>query len=232
MDKVIEIKSFTKKYGDLSALDDISIKIRPGKITGLMGPNASGKTTFLKAIAGFIRPDSGEILFDDKKANLIDKNKIAYLPDEEFIYENQSIKEIKDVYVDFFADFDREMFDKILDYFHLASKTKIKSLSKGDYKKMGLALNLSRDADIFLFDEPLDGVDPISTAKVIDLIIDKIEKGKTFIISTHQIATIENLFDDVIFLSNGAIHDSGNANSIRNDNSMDLADYYDEIYLG
>ena len=97
---------------------------------------------------------------------------------------------------------------------------------------MGLALNLSRDTDIFLFDEPLDGVDPISTAKVMDLIIDKIEKGKTFIISTHQIATIENLFDDVIFFSNGAIHVSGNANSIRNDNSMDLADYYDEIYLG
>ena len=232
MAKAIEVKNFTKKYKDVIALDDVTMNINLGKITGVMGPNASGKTTLLKALAGFIRPDNGEILFAGEKINNFDKNKLAYLPDEKFLFDYQSIKEAGLMYKDFFADFDDDLFEKTLEYFHLNPQAKIAGLSKGDYKKLGLCLNLARNTDLYIFDEPLDGLDPISTAKIIDLIIDKMNDEKTFIISTHQIANIENLFDEAIFLSRGSIHDFGDARNIRELHDMDLADYYDEIYLG
>ena len=232
MDKAIEIKNFTKKYDQVNALDDISLNIDLGKISGVLGPNGSGKTTLLKALAGLIRQDMGDIILDGQKISNIDKNKIAYLPDEKFLYANQSIKESSHMYGDFYDGFDRDFFDKILEYFYLNPKSNIKSLSKGDYKKLGLCLNLSRNADIYIFDEPLDGIDPISAAKIIDLIIEKAEDEKTFLISTHQIAQMENLFDQVIFLAEGRIHDFGSAREIRNQNQMDISDYYDEIYLG
>ena len=232
MDKAIEIKNFTKKYEDLIAIDDITLSINLGNITGILGPNGSGKTTLLKALAGLIHPDNGEINLNEQKIANIDKNKIAYLPDEKFLYPNQSVKESRDMYADFYEEFDKELFDKILEFFYLNKKSKISSLSKGDYKKLGLCLNLARNAEIYIFDEPLDGLDPISAAKIIDLIIDKLENEKTFVISTHQIALTENLFDEVIFLSNGKVHDFGKAREIREQNQMDINDYYDEIYLG
>lgn len=232
MAKAIEVRNFTKKYKDILALDDVTINMSLGKITGVLGPNGSGKTTLLKALAGFIRPDSGEIIFAGEKMNKLDKNKLAYLPDEKFLFVYQSIKEAGLMYKDFFIDFDYELFEKTLEYFHLNPQAKISGLSKGDYKKLGLCLNLARNTDIYIFDEPLDGLDPISTAKIIDLIIDKMSAERTFIISTHQIETIENLFDEVIFLSRGSVHDFAPARDIRDHHDMDLADYYDEIYLG
>ena len=232
MDKKIEVKNFTKKYKGAIALDDVSIDISLGKITGILGPNGSGKTTLLKALAGFIRPDKGDIILGDDKINKVDKKNIAYLPDESFLFNYQNIKEIGNFYKDFFIDFDKESFDKLIAYFHLNEKSKVENLSKGDYKKLALCLNLARNTDIYIFDEPMDGLDSISIAKIMDLIIDKMDDKKTFIISTHQIATIENLFDDVVFLNHGKIHDLGRAGTIRDEHGMDLYDYYDQIYLG
>ena len=113
MAKAIEVKNFTKKYKDVIALDDVTMNINLGKITGVMGPNASGKTTLLKALAGFIRPDNGEILFAGEKINNFDKNKLAYLPDEKFLSDYQSIKEAGLMYKDFFADFDDDLFENV-----------------------------------------------------------------------------------------------------------------------
>lgn len=228
----IEIKNITKTYKDIHALDDISIDLDLGKITGVLGPNGSGKTSLLKALAGLIRLDSGYIEIDGKKIKAIDKNKIAYLADEKFLFDYQSIAEIGKMYEEFFPGFNKEYFEQIINFFQLKPKNKIVNLSKGDYKKLGLCLNLSRDASIYIFDEPIDGLDSIAVAKVIDLVIDKVSQGKTFVISTHQISNIENLFDDVIFLKNGKLHEFGQAKAIRDEYGMDLCDFYDEIYLG
>lgn len=230
MDKIITIDNLTKKYKDTLAIDDLSLEIEKGKVVGLLGPNGSGKSTILKLIVGLLRKDSGKILIDGKSPGIETKAKISYLPDSYYLYEKLTVRETIDMYGDFYKDFDKNQSDKLLDYLSIPRDKMTKDLSKGLRERLLISLNLSRDADIFIMDEPVDGVDPVAKQAVIDMIIEKMEKGKTFIITTHQIGDLENLFEDIIFLDKGKVLMHKDAIAIREENKMEISDYYKEVY--
>lgn len=230
MDKIITIDNLTKKYKDTLAIDDLSLEIEKGKVVGLLGPNGSGKSTLLKLIVGLLRKDSGKILIDGKSPGIETKAKISYLPDSYYLYEKLTVRETIDMYGDFYKDFDKNQSDKLLDYLSIPRDKMTKDLSKGLRERLLISLNLSRDADIFIMDEPVDGVDPVAKQAVIDMIIEKMEKGKTFIITTHQIGDLENLFEDIIFLDKGKVLMHKDAIAIREENKMEISDYYKEVY--
>ena len=230
MDKIITINNLTKKYKDTLAIDDLSLEIEKGKVVGLLGPNGSGKSTILKLIVGLLRKDSGKILIDGKSPGIETKSMISYLPDSYYLYEKLTVRETIDMYGDFYKDFDKNQSDKLLDYLSIPRDKMTKDLSKGLRERLLISLNLSRDADIFIMDEPVDGVDPVAKQAVIDMIIEKMEKGKTFIITTHQIGDLENLFEDIIFLDKGKVLMHKDAIAIREENKMEISDYYKEVY--
>ncbi len=230
MDKIITIDNLTKKYKDTLAIDDLSLEIEKGKVVGLLGPNGSGKSTLIKLIVGLLRKDSGKILIDGKSPGLATKSIISYLPDSYYLYEKLTVRDTIDMYGDFYKDFDKRQSDKLLDYLSIPRDKMTKDLSKGLRERLLISLNLSRDADIFIMDEPVDGVDPVAKQAVIDMIIEKMAKDKTFIITTHQIGDLENLFEDVIFLDKGKVLMHKDAIEIREENMMEISDYYKEVY--
>lgn len=230
MDKIITIDNLTKKYKDTLAIDDLSLEIEKGKVVGLLGPNGSGKSTLLKLIVGLLRKDSGKIVIDGKSPGIETKSKISYLPDSYYLYEKLTVRETIDMYGDFYKDFDKNQSDKLLDYLSIPRDKMTKDLSKGLRERLLISLNLSRDADIFIMDEPVDGVDPVAKQAVIDMIIEKMGKGKTFIITTHQIGDLENLFEDIVFLDKGKVLMHKDAIAIREENMMEISDYYKEVY--
>lgn len=232
MDKIISINKLTKKYENKTALDDLDLDLYSGKIIGLLGPNGSGKSSLMNIIAGISRADEGEVLIDGMNPSYKTKSFVAYLPDKYFLIEGMTIQLTLDYFDDFYDDFNKEFSYKLLEYFHLDPNDKSDKLSKGDREKLNLALILSRDARVYLLDEPLDGLDPISIAKITDIIIDKVGADKTFIITTHQIAELENLFDEIVFLDRGKVIYQESANDLRDTNQMSVADYYNEIYVG
>lgn len=230
MDKIITIDNLTKKYKDTLAIDDLSLEIEKGKVVGLLGPNGSGKSTLIKLIVGLLRKDSGKILIDGKSPGIETKSMISYLPDSYYLYEKLTVRETIDMYGDFYKDFDKNQSDKLLDYLSIPRDKMTKDLSKGLRERLLISLNLSRDADIFIMDEPVDGVDPVAKQAVIDMIIEKMAKDKTFIITTHQISDLENLFEDIIFLDKGKVLMHKDAIAIREENMMEISDYYKEVY--
>lgn len=230
MDKIITIENLTKKYKDTLAIDDLSLEIEKGKVVGLLGPNGSGKSTLLKLIVGLLRKDSGKILIDGKIPGIETKSMISYLPDSYYLYEKLTVRETIDMYGDFYEDFDKNQSDKLLDYLSIPRDKMTKDLSKGLRERLLISLNLSRDADIFIMDEPVDGVDPVAKQAVIDMIIEKMAKDKTFIITTHQIGDLENLFEDIVFLDKGKVLMHKDAIAIREENMMEISDYYKEVY--
>ena len=197
---------------------------------GLLGPNGSGKSTLLKLIVGLLKKDSGKILIDRKSPGIETKSMISYLPDSYYLYEKLTVRETIDMYGDFYKDFDKNQSDKLLDYLSIPRDKMTKDLSKGLRERLLISLNLSRDADIFIMDEPVDGVDPVAKQAVIDMIIEKMGKGKTFIITTHQIGDLENLFEDIVFLDKGKVLMHKDAIAIREENMMEISDYYKEVY--
>lgn len=230
MDKIITIDNLTKKYKETLAIDDLSLEIEKGKVVGLLGPNGSGKSTLLKLIVGLLKKDSGKILIDGKSPGIETKSMISYLPDSYYLYEKLTVRETIDMYGDFYKDFDKNQSDKLLDYLSIPRDKMTKDLSKGLRERLLISLNLSRDADIFIMDEPVDGVDPVAKQAVIDMIIEKMAKDKTFIITTHQIGDLENLFEDIIFLDKGKVLMHKDAITIREENMMEISDYYKEVY--
>ncbi len=230
MDKIITIDNLTKKYKETLAIDDLSIEIEKGKVVGLLGPNGSGKSTLLKLIVGLLKKDAGKILIDGKSPGIETKSMISYLPDSYYLYEKLTVRETIDMYGDFYKDFDKNQSDKLLDYLSIPRGKMTKDLSKGLRERLLISLNLSRDADIFIMDEPVDGVDPVAKQAVIDMIIEKMAKDKTFIITTHQIGDLENLFEDIIFLDKGKVLMHKDAIAIREENMMEISDYYKEVY--
>ena len=230
MDKIITIDNLTKKYKETLAIDDLSLEIEKGKVVGLLGPNGSGKSTLLKLIVGLLKKDAGKILIDGKSPGIETKSMISYLPDSYYLYEKLTVRETIDMYGDFYKDFDKKQSDKLLDYLSIPRDKMTKDLSKGLRERLLISLNLSRDADIFIMDEPVDGVDPVAKQAVIDMIIEKMAKDKTFIITTHQIGDLENLFEDIIFLDKGKVLMHKDAIAIREENMMEISDYYKEVY--
>ncbi|PRR80109.1 putative ABC transporter ATP-binding protein YxlF [Clostridium liquoris] len=230
MDILLSTENLTKSYLGKKALNVVNIEIPKGKVVGILGPNGSGKTTLLKIIAGLLKPSSGKVLIDGKEPGVYTKSIVAYLPDTPFLYKWMKIKDSIDFYRDFYKDFDEEKAWELLKFMNLDPDSKVTSLSKGMAEKLNLTLTLSRKAKLYILDEPLGGVDPTTREKILDAIIQNYNEDSSMLITTHLVNDIERLFDEVLFIANGSIVLSGNAEELRLKEEKSIDELYREVF--
>lgn len=203
MAAILECRQLVKKYGSFQALNGIDLELPSGKIIGLLGPNGSGKTTLIKLASGLLQPTSGEILIDGKKPGVETKRIVAYLPERNYLDDRMTVNDMLKFMQDFYEDFNMEKANEMLNHLDIDPKAKFKALSKGNREKVQLILVMSRDAKLYLLDEPIGGVDPASRDYILDTIIKNYNKDATVILSTHLIADIEPVLDEFVFIRKG-----------------------------
>ena len=229
---MINIKNLNKKYRNKIILDNINLDIEKGKIIGLLGPNGSGKTTLMKILLNITKEDSGEIYINNEKKSEETNKYISFLPDAPFIDKDLSINEARNYFKFFYTDFNDKKFENLINKLNLNLKDKIKNLSKGNIEKLNLILILSRDAKIYILDEPIAGVDIVTRNEILKLIIENISDESTAIISTHLIKDIEHIFDQVMFLKDANIDKIYNVEDIRINKNISVEDLYLEYFGG
>ena len=229
---MINIINLNKKYRNKIILDNINLNIEKGKIIGLLGPNGSGKTTLMKILLNIAKEDSGEIYINNEKKSEETNKYISFLPDAPFIDKDLSINEARNYFKFFYTDFNDKKFENLINKLNLNLKDKIKNLSKGNIEKLNLILILSRDAKIYILDEPIAGVDIVTRNEILKLIIENISDESTAIISTHLIKDIEHIFDKVMFLKDANIDKIYNVEDIRINKNISVEDLYLEYFGG
>ena len=217
---MLEIRNVTRKFGAKYGVKDATLTIEPGRTYALLGPNGSGKTTLMKMIAGLMMPTSGEIRLDGVKVGPETKVRIAYMPTESYFYNYMSIMDAGKYYRDFFPDFDLARYEEILQRMDLNPRDKIAKLSSGMNAKVRLALTLSRNADLMMFDEPLNGVDILTRTQVINEIIRYRNEGRSMIISTHLVEEMDAYIDHVVFMRQGEIVLQGSRSELAAESSL------------
>jgi ABC-2 type transport system ATP-binding protein len=212
---LLECKKLTKNYGDVTALENVDLKINKGKIIGLLGSNGSGKTTLIKLINDLLVPTSGEVFINGEKPGILSKQIISYLPERNSLDNNMRVSEIVEMFKDFFSNFNAEKAYKLLGMLDIDLKKPLKNLSKGTKEKVQLALVMSREADLYVLDEPIGGVDPAARDYILETILNNFNENASVIISTHLISDVENILDEVIFISKGKITLHEDADNLR-----------------
>lgn len=230
MDTILRAENLRKSYFNKKALQGVNLTIQQGKIVGLLGPNGSGKTTFLKIAAGILHPSSGTIFIDGQEPGVYTKSIVSYLPDTEYFFKWMKIKDAVEYFKDFYGDFDEQKALELLDFMKLDVNSSIKSLSKGMKEKLKLTLVLARKAKLYILDEPLGGVDPTAREKILDAIINNFSGNSSMIITTHLVNDIERIFDDVAFIDDGAIVLQGNAEELRQSKNKSIDELYREVF--
>lgn len=228
---LLECRHLTKRYASYSdALTDVNLKIFGGRIIGLLGPNGSGKTTFIKLICGLLRPTSGEILVHGCEPGVESKLLVSYLPDRVYLNDWMRVHQLISFFEDFYDNFSAEKAYAMISHLGINPGDKLKSMSKGTKEKVQLILTMSRQASLYLLDEPIGGVDPAARDYILSTILTNYNPGATVIISTHLINDVERILDDVIFLSSGKILLAGAADDIRAKNGKSIDDLFREVF--
>ena len=224
--ELLEYKNLSKKYGEKQALKNINLKIGKGKIIGLLGTNGSGKTTLIKLANDLLVPTEGEVLINGKKPGVESKKIISYLPERTYLDKEMTVKEVIKYFSEFYDNFKKETAENLLKDLNLDINQKINKMSKGMQEKVQLILVMSRKADLYILDEPLGGVDPATRDYILDTILSNFNEDASIIISTHLIADIERILDEVIFIHNGEIILTSSADELRNKENSSI----DEIF--
>lgn len=227
---IFECRELCKRYGSLQALDHVNLSVEPGRVVGLLGPNGSGKTTLLKLANGLLTPTSGQILIAGQAPGKLSKAAVSYLPDRGYLAEWMSAKQLMDLFQDFYADFDRDRAMEMLLRLGIDPEQRIKQMSKGTREKVQLILVMSRKALLYLLDEPIGGVDPATRDYILDTIIRNYNPEAAVIISTHLIADVEQVLDDVIFINKGRVQLQSSVDEIRQDKGMSVDQYFREVF--
>lgn len=230
METLVQIQGLTKKYGSVVALDNISIDLPKGRIIGLLGPNGSGKTTLIKLMNGLLQPTSGNIIIGGEPVGLETKSMVAYLPDRTYLNMSSTVKEILNYFESFYTDFNRAKAEAMLEGLKIDPKTKLKSMSKGTKEKVQLVLVMSREAKLYILDEPIAGVDPAARDYILRTIITNYNPEATVLISTHLISDIEQVLDDAIFLQNGKITMANTVDNIREQEGKSVDELFREVF--
>ena len=226
----IEIENLTKRFGDLTALDNINISLEKGQIVGLLGPNGSGKTTLIKILNGLLTPTEGSAKINGMEPGVGTKKVVAYLPDRNALPDYMTTDQLMDLYGDFFADFNRLKAESMVDDLGIDRKQQMKKMSKGTKEKLQLCLVMARDAEVYLLDEPIGGVDPATRDYILRTIISNYNEDAVVIISTHLIADIESVLDDVIFLKAGKVELHRSAEEIREETGESVDQLFREVF--
>ena len=223
---LVYLDHVTKNYGHEVALMDVSLNIQPGRIIGLLGPNGSGKTTIIKLINGLLQPSLGNIYIHGQLPSPASKKVVSYLPDTTYLNENMKIIDAISYFQDFYSDFNVQRAYQLLNDLHLHPNQKLNSLTKGNKVKVQLILVMSREADLYVLDEPIGGVDPAARDYILRTIIQNRRPNSSVLISTHLIADIEQVLDEAIFINQGRILLHENTTVMRNQYGKSI----DEIF--
>lgn len=231
MNGLVEITGLTKAYDPKHvAVNNITLTLPKGKIIGLLGPNGSGKTTLIKMLNGLLTPTQGSIMINGQPVGVESKAHVAYLPDRTYLSGSQRICEILDYFVDFYADFSRDKAEEMLRNLNIDPQVKLKTLSKGNKEKVQLILVMSRNADLYVLDEPIAGVDPAARDYILRTIINNYNPDATVIISTHLIGDIEQVLDEVVFMRYGHLVLYTSVDNIREQHGKSVDAYFREVF--
>jgi ABC-2 type transport system ATP-binding protein len=230
MESILECQNLTKFYGKTMALDKVNLNARTGEVVGLLGPNGSGKTTFIKLAMDMLQPSEGTITIDGKAPGPKTKAITAYLPDANYLSPWMTVAQQVKYCRDFFADFNMNKCEALLSRLGIASTQKIKALSKGNKEKLGLILTMSRDAKLYILDEPIAGVDPAARDFILDTVMTNRKEGSTILLCTHLIADIEPILTQAIFLNRGNVVLNDMVDDIRMREGKTLDELFREIF--
>lgn len=230
MTPIFECKALVKRYGVRNALAGVNLTIHRGRIVGLLGPNGSGKTTMIKLASGLLTPTSGEILIDGGHVGLESKAKVSYLPERTYLAQWMKVTDILHFFADFYTDFNMPKAIEMLQRLNISPDDRLKSMSKGTKEKVQLILVMSRDASLYLLDEPIGGVDPAARDYILNTIISSYSENATVIISTHLIADIERILDDVVFINQGQVALAESVDDIREGQGKSVDTLFREVF--
>lgn len=230
MNILLECRDLTKKYGYKQALDGINLKLPEGRIVGLLGPNGSGKSTIIKIMNGLLTPTTGELLVNGMKPGVETKKLISYLPERTYLNSWMKVSDIISYFEDFYADFNAAKAFDMLQKLNIDATMKLKTLSKGTKEKVQLILVMSREAKLYVLDEPIAGVDPAARDYILNTIISNYNKDATVLLSTHLISDIENILDEVIFIQNGHITLYDSVDNIREREGKSVDGLFREVF--
>jgi len=230
MDYILECLSLTKKYSTVTALDKINLSIPKGKIIGLLGPNGSGKTTLIKLASGLLVPTAGEILVNNMKPCVATKKLVSYLPDNTYLRINLKVRDVLEYFNDFYADFNMDKAREMLKSLDIDEKRRLKELSKGGREKVQLILVMSREAKLYMLDEPIAGVDPAARDYILSTVVSNYSEGATVILSTHLLYDIEKFLNEFIIIKDGKIAMQSTVDEVREEHGKSLDLLFREVF--
>jgi ABC-2 type transport system ATP-binding protein len=230
MNTILECEGLSKKFSGSVALSNVNLTLERGRIIGLLGPNGSGKSTFIKIINGLLVPDTGTVKIAGMEPGMETKKIVSYLPEKTYLADWMKVTDILDFFKDFYSDFDSKKASDMLERLKIDPTKKLKTLSKGTKEKVQLILVMSRKADFYCLDEPIGGVDPASRDYILNTIITNYNENATVLISTHLIAEIENILDEVIFIKDGAVTLHSSVDDIRIKEGKSIDSLFREVF--
>lgn len=230
MSEIVKCENLTKRYGGLTALEDVSFTLETGRIVGLLGPNGSGKTTLIKVANGLLVPSSGNIYLGGYEPGVESKSIVSYLPDANYLPNWMNIQGLLEMFGDFYKDFDMEKAKEMVAFLHLSLNSRLKSLSKGNKEKVQLILAMSRQAKVYFLDEPIGGVDPAARDFILNTIIKNYSEDATVVLSTHLISDIERVLDEVLFLDRGHLLFHRSVDEIREAEGKSVDQLFREVF--
>lgn len=230
MTAILECNGLTKKFGNKTALSDLTLQIERGKIVGLLGPNGSGKSTLLKLANELLTPTDGNIFIKGMKPGIETKKIVSYLPEKTYLNDWMCVRQIIEFFSDFYADFQPEKAYDMLNRLQIDPHDRIKTMSKGTKEKVQLILVMSREAELYLLDEPIGGVDPAARDYILETILSNYNENATMIISTHLIADIEKVLDYVVFINQGQIVLTSSVDQIRDEKGQSVDALFREVF--
>ncbi|MCL1918785.1 MAG: ABC transporter ATP-binding protein [Peptococcaceae bacterium] len=231
MESLVQTKGLSLYYNKvMGALKDINLAIPSGRIVGLVGPNGSGKTTLLKVLAGLLNVYTGDVKIDGHPISVESKSAVSYLPEKTYLADWMKPIDAIEMFADFYEDFDQDKALELMDRFSLTPQQPLKNMSKGMQEKVQVILVMSRRAKLYLLDEPLGGIDPAARSVMLDIILENYSREASVIVSTHLLHDIEQIFDDVIFMDQGAVRLQDQVDQIRQSSGKSLEDVFKEVY--
>lgn len=231
MDVLVECKGLKKSYGKIPVIKELDLSLERGRIIGILGPNGSGKTTLIKILAGILNKNAGEVTISGKSIGIETKKIVSYLPERTYFSPNMRVKDTINFFADFYEDFRRDRAEQMLESLNISKNSKIKQLSKGTREKVQLVLVMSREAEVYLLDEPMGGVDPAARDYILRTIISNYNEDATVVITTHLISDIENVLDEVVFIKQGEVYLKESVDDIRTKYNKSVDALFREVFV-
>jgi ABC-2 type transport system ATP-binding protein len=227
---LLSAKKLTKNFGKKTALSQVNLEIPRGRIIGLLGPNGSGKSTFIKLATGLLVPTEGEITIDGMNPGIQTKAKTSYLSERTYLNGWMKVNDLMAFFSDFYEDFNRIKAENMLKDLNINPEDRLRTMSKGTKEKVQLILVMSREAELYLLDEPIGGVDPAARDYILHTIITNYKENASVVISTHLIADIEQILDDIVFISNGEVTLASSVDEIRETKNKSVDGLFREVF--